>query len=67
MLCRSAARREKERAMHERFVQRIQAALERMQAELRRAVSRREVGVLERRIGRLLGRNSRAAKAFEIK
>ena len=66
VLCRSAARREKERAMHARFLQRIEEGLERMQRDLERAQKRREAAVLERRIGRLLERNSRAARAFRI-
>jgi transposase len=66
VLCRSSLRREKEKAMHARFVRRIQAALERMQRDLQRAQNRRRAEVLERRIGRLLERNSRAARAFEI-
>ena len=67
VLCRSNLRREKEKAMHGRFVQRITVALERMQRDLQRARNRRRAAVLERRIGRLLERNSRGAGAFEIK
>ena len=66
VLCRSVARREKEKAMHARFLQRIEAGLERMQRDLQRAQNRRDAAVLERRIGRLLERNSRAARAFQI-
>ena len=66
VLCRSLARREKEKAMHERFVRRIEVALERMQRDLRRARKARSAAVLQRRVGRLLERNSRAARAFEI-
>lgn len=60
VLCRSLARREKEKAMHARFVRR-------MQRDLQRAQNRRSAAVLERRVGRLLERNSRGARAFEIK
>jgi len=67
VLCRSLARREKEKAMHARFVRRIAAALERMQRAVERAKNRRNAAVLERRVGRLLERNSRGARAFEIK
>lgn len=66
ILCRSTDRREKEKAMHERFVSRIRKGLEAIQKNLRRAKRPRDKGKIERRIGRLLGKNSRAAKAFEI-
>jgi transposase len=62
ILCRSAARREKEEAMHARFEQRIEAALEKLAESCRKRKHR--VGVLERRIGRVLERNSRAAGLF---
>jgi len=65
ILCRSQQRREKERAIHERFEARIEAGLEKMAAGCARRRCRPEV--LQRRIGRLLGKNSRAAGLFEIK
>jgi len=66
VLCRSADRREKERAMHERFVSRIEKGLVGIEKDLVRAKRPREKSKIERRIGKLLGRNSRAAKAFTI-
>lgn len=66
LLCRSAARMEKEKAMHERFIQRIESALQRMQHDIQRARQLRSAAVLNRRIGRVLERNSRAARAFQI-
>jgi transposase len=66
VLCRSGDRREKEYAMHERFVARIRKGLVSIQKGLRRAKKPRDEGKIERRIGRLLGKNSRAAKAFKI-
>jgi transposase len=66
VLCRSAARRAKEEAMHERFLKRIEEALQRMQRGLQRAQQPRRREALERQIGRLLERNPRAAKAFRI-
>lgn len=66
VLCRSADRREKERAMHERFVSRIEAGLKRIEAGLAGARGKREKGVIERRVGRLLARNSRGAGAFAV-
>ena len=66
VLCRSADRRQKEKAIHERFVQRIESGLTRLDQELAKSRKRRDRGVIERRIGRLLGCNSRAAGAFRI-
>jgi hypothetical protein len=63
ILCRSRDRRGKERAMHDRFVSRIGKGLDAIQKDLRRAKRPRDRGKLERRIGGLLARNSRAAKA----
>jgi len=67
VLCRSADRREKEKAIHERFAERIEAGLSKLDKELKRARKKRDRAVLERRIGRLLGKNSRAASGFKIK
>jgi transposase len=67
VLCRSAARREKERAMHQRFVERIERALRRTQASLERAKKPRSSEKLQRQVGRLLAQNSRGAQAFDIK
>lgn len=67
VLCRSADRREKEKAIHERFAERIEAGLIKLDKELKRARKKRDRAVVERRIGRLLGKNSRAAGGFKIK
>jgi len=67
VLCRSADRREKEKAMHERFVTRIELALQKLAGRLERARQKVDRAPVDRQIGRLLGRNSRAARAFEIK
>jgi transposase len=64
ILCRSAARATKEQAMRERFVDRIVAGLRKIRAACRRR--RYAVGNIERRVGRLLGRNSRAARLFRV-
>jgi transposase len=66
LLCRSAARVEKERAMHERFCQRIEAGLERMARRLAKSKQRLNPGVLERQVGRLLERHARAAARYSI-
>ena len=64
LLCRSADRATKERAMRARFEQRIEKGL---QAIVRRCEQKRcDLGVIERRIGRLLGKNTRAARLFSV-
>jgi len=66
LLCRSAARVEKERAMHERFGKRIEAGLETMAQRIAHSKRRLDAKVLERQIGRLLERNARAAARYSI-
>jgi transposase len=66
VLCRSADRRQKEKAIHERFIRRIETGLTKLEQDLTQARKPRDRGVIERRIGRLLGCNSRAAGAFKI-
>jgi transposase len=64
ILCRSAERQEKEKAIHERFEQRIEEGLNKIQAGCgKRKWSATDVA---QRVGRLLGENSRAAKLFEV-
>ena len=66
VLCRSAARVEKEKAMHARFTTRIQQGLERLQGRLKKAKKTVDLGKTQRQIGRLLQRNQRGAAFFEI-
>lgn len=66
LLCRSASRIDKERAMHERFKARIEQGLESLARRIDKSTKRLERGAIERQIGRLLQRNSRAAGAFSI-
>lgn len=66
LLCRSADRREKEKAMHERFSARIETALESLARRIERAKQPLDRSQIERQIGRLLGRNSRAASRFRV-
>jgi transposase len=66
ILCRSADRRSKERAMHERFSRRIEAALERLAARIARSKKRLDPALLNRQIGRILQQNQRAAARFAI-
>src|SRR3989454_468772 len=65
LLCRSAQRKEKEQARHERFEKRIEEGLEKIAAGCRK---RKQLPVVVgQRVGRLLGQNSRAAGAFEVR
>ena len=66
LLCRSASRIDKERAMHSRFKGRIDAGLDRLERRIQKSTHALERGAIERQIGRLLERNSRAAGAFAI-
>jgi transposase len=66
LLCRSASRMEKEKAMHERFSKRIEEGLLSLGRRIEKSQSALERGKLERQIGRLLGRNSRAAARYLI-
>jgi len=63
ILCRSEQRRKKEQAMHERFEKRIEEGLRKIE----RSCSRRKSNpvTIAKRVGRLLGKNSRAAGLFE--
>jgi transposase len=64
ILCRSADRAAKDQAMRGRFEQRIEKGL---QAIVQSCEQRRcDLGVVERRIGRLLGKNTRAARLFSV-
>jgi transposase len=65
ILARSADRREKEKAMHQRFLDRLEAALTRMQAS---AASGRlkDEALANRRLGRLMCQYWRAAGAFDV-
>jgi len=65
VLARSVDRREKEKAMHERFVERLVAALEKMRAAAESGRLKDEA-VANRRLGRLMCQYWRAAKAFEV-
>ena len=66
VLCRSADRRKKELAMHERFSKRIVDGLESLKRRLKNAKKRANRVQVERQIGRLLGKNSRAAGKFNV-
>jgi transposase len=66
LLCRSASRSEKEKAMHERFSKRIEEGLQSLGRRIEKSQSALDRGQLERQIGRLLERNSRASARYLI-
>jgi transposase len=63
ILCRSADRRQKEKAMHERFEKRIEQGL----VSLEKLAENRAMTAVQlaQRVGRLLGQNTRAAGLFK--
>jgi len=65
ILCRSTSRREKEQAMFERFKKRIEIGLEKIKAACHERRIK-TVGLAERRVGRILQKNSRAARLFDV-
>ena len=66
ILARSADRRKKEQAMHQRFLDRMEQGLVKLQAAIESGRVKDE-GVAQRRLGRLQERYWRAAGAFEVK
>jgi transposase len=66
ILCRSVDRGEKDKAIRERFTRRIREGLEKLERRLARARKPADRSQVERQIGRLLGKNSRAAGKFQI-
>jgi transposase len=64
ILCRSRDRAVKEQAMRERFLRRIEEGLAKIAATCQRRSC--DAGTIERRVGRLLGKNPRAAGLFTV-
>jgi len=67
ILCRSADRRNKERAMHDKFSRRIEAALARLAGRIARSTKRLDGAQVNRQIGRILQQNQRAAARFQVR
>jgi transposase len=65
VLARSRDRRAKEQAMHARFVTRVEEGLQALEKSIASGRLTKE-GEAQRRLGRLLQKNSRAAKAFQV-
>jgi transposase len=66
VLCRSADRREKEAAMHDKFTARIETALQALQRRLEKRKKKEDREKVERQLGRLFQRHSRAAARFQV-
>ncbi|NQT39822.1 MAG: IS1634 family transposase [Planctomycetes bacterium] len=64
ILCRSRDRREKEKAMHDRFERRIDEALEKIKASCQKRKWTKET--IDRRVGKIMANSSRAAGLFEV-
>jgi transposase len=64
ILCRSAARRLKDRAIYQQAASRLTEKLQRLQQNCAR--SRFKAGLIERQVGRLLAQHSRAARCFKV-
>ena len=64
ILCRSRDRREKEKAMHERFEKRIEEGLKKIEASCSK--KKCEPIKIATRVGKLMGRNTRAAGLFHV-
>jgi len=65
ILCRSRDRSKKEEAITQRFEKKIEESLIRMTARCEK--QKRDPLKVEREIGRLLGKNTRAARLFDVK
>jgi len=64
ILCRSTDRREKEQAMHDRFEKRLEAGLVQLEQTCRHR--KYQPVTIAKRVGRLLGKYSRAAGLFKV-
>ena len=65
LLCRSLPRQDKEKAMRQRFAERIEAELTKLAAACQ-GEKRRRPSAVERRVGALLSQNSRARSLFAV-
>jgi transposase len=65
VLCRSEGRKDKEAAILNRFIARLEAGLNKLREQAAQG-RLRDMQRAERRIGRLLERNSRAASLFDV-
>src|SRR5688572_7681580 len=66
ILCRSEARKEKDKAIVSRFSERLRVHLDRLQRRLATAKKLVDRDRVNRQIGRMLGKHSRAANCFVV-
>src|SRR5260370_29279595 len=66
ILCRSADRRSKEQAMHDKFSRRIEAALARLSGRIDRSTKRPDAAQVNRQIGRILQQDQRSPARRQI-
>lgn len=66
LLCRSQERATKEKAMHERFSKRSEEGVASLGRRMEKSRTRLDRDRRQRQVGRLLGRNSRAAGRYQI-
>jgi ribosomal protein L44E len=67
LVCRSRERKEKESAIHERFIERMESGLGSVQRRIERARKRIDRDQVLLQFGRLCGQNSRAAGRYQIR
>ncbi len=66
LLCRSHVRQTEERAIHKRFPRRMDATLTKRAHRMAQAERLPHARGLSGRVGRILGRNARAAALFDV-
>ena len=66
VLCRSQARKDKDRAIVERFATRLKQRLDSLGRRLEQAKREVKLGAVERQIGRTLDQNPRAARKYRV-
>ena len=66
ILCRSADRRSKERAIHDKFSRRIEQSLDRLAGRIVRSKKPLDQATVNRQIGRILQQNQRSAARFVV-
>lgn len=64
ILCRSKDRSEKEKAMHQRFEERIEESLEKLRSSCGKRKYKKET--VDRRVGSIMSKNSRSAGLFKV-
>jgi transposase len=65
ILARSADRREKERAMHQRFIERMESGLQKLKAAIESG-RLKDPGIAHERLGRLRQQCQRSSRAFDV-